>query len=300
MSILSSARAAARRMSARPILVGLSAVTLSGVGVMVAQPAGAQLPALTQYPNFTCSGVVPPGIIPAGNYALLTVTGLCVMGPGLTRVSNGINIAPGAVLDAADASPGLPACSTHLDVLAGNINVARGGVLFLGNSQGTGCPNSDDQVANGIIANQPLAVVVHGTSISGPFSVTGGGGGTTCNDMMVFPFPGFPGVDLGSPPFTALEDSQVQGAVSITGQATCWMGVIRNRINTGFLGSVNISNNRLGDPDAIEVGANNIIGTLRCFGNGPGAPNTTGGVPTNVEPGPNTVIGLRLGQCAGL
>ncbi|HET6793247.1 MAG TPA: hypothetical protein VFH45_02320, partial [Acidimicrobiales bacterium] len=293
MSILSSTRAAARRLSARPVLVGLAALSLSGVGVAIAQPAGASLfggiPGQVntyQYPNFTCNGILPPQVIPAGNYTLLTINGLCQLGPGLTRVSNGINISPGAVLDAANFLPGTPSCSTHLDVLAGGINVSQGGVLFYGNGPGTGCPNSNDQVGGGIIANSPLAVVVHGASISGPFSVTGGGGGTSCYDMRVFKFPGFSGFDLGAPPFTDLEDSQVSGPVTMSGQATCWQGIIRNTIHASPFGGVNINNNLLGDPDAIEVGANTIFGNLSCSGNGPGLPNTTGGVPTNVEPGP--------------
>jgi hypothetical protein len=66
---------------------------------------------------------------------------------------------------------------------------------------------------------------------------------------------------------------------------------------------VSVNNNTMGDPDAIEIGLNNIHGTLACSGNALAFPGP-GGVPTNSfdgsPPNPNTVTGAETGQCAGL
>jgi len=83
------------------------------------------------------------------------------------------------------------------------------------------------------------------------------------------------------------------------------MGFIRNHVN----GGVSVTNNTLGDPDAIEIGLNVIHGGLACSGNqrdpaSPILPLGVGGVPTNSFDGspanPNTVTGPETGQCAGL
>ena len=92
--------------------------------------------------------------------------------------------------------------------------------------------------------------------------------------------------------FSALEDSRVDGSVSISGYGGFWLGLARNHVN----GGVTLRDNTLADPDAMEILANTIHGTLACSGNTP--------VPTNVADGqalfPNQVTGRETGQCAGL
>jgi hypothetical protein len=280
----------------------------SGVGVALALTPAVASAAPAQ--GHTCAG----GFIPSGSYGSMTVTGPCIV-TGTVSVHGGLTIAPNAVLNATDSVPGVPGCSSvHLDV-SGGIRVLSNGVLFLGDSNnrapaGTGCPNSNDMVNGGIVGQGATSVVVHGTRINGGFSLSGGGGGNSytlfpppeglfCSDVVVG------GVDVG-PPFSDVEDSQINGGASIVGLNTCWMGFISNQVN----GGVTINNNTMGDPDAIEIGLNTIHGGLACSGN-LRDPNShilpddgSGGVPTNSfdgsPPNPNTVTGQETGQCAGL
>jgi len=84
---------------------------------------------------------------------------------------------------------------------------------------------------------------------------------------------------------------------SFSDVATCGMGFIGNTSN----GSVSITNNTMGDPDAIEIGLNSINGSLDYSGNALAFP-AAGDVPTNSfdgsPPNPNTVTGQETGQWA--
>jgi hypothetical protein len=254
---------------------------LAVVAALVAVPTAAA----ADTPSITCAG----GQIAGGTYSSVTVSGLCAVAGDVT-VMHGLTVASGGVLDAAGATTGN--CSLVVDV-NGGVDVQSGGVLFLGESQGTGCPSdSNGLVTGGIQAAGASTVVVHGTYVSGGIRVTGGGGGTTCNDVTV------DGIDIG-PPYTDVEDSHVSGGVAITALSTCWLGFIRNTVS----GTVTLAHNTVGDPDAIEVGLNAIRGTLACSGNQLAFPGP-GGVPTNSfdnsPPNPNVVTGAETGQCAGL
>lgn len=230
----------------------------------------------------TCAG----GPVSPGTYASLTVTGVCFLAPGTFTVTGGLTVAAGGVLDATD-------CGAHIRV-SGGVRILTGAVLGLGGSvNGTGCDaDTNDIVNGGLRATGASAVIVHGTSIDGGFSLAGGGGGTDCN----VPAPGLP-----FPAYSDVEDTHINGGASITGLNTCWLGFIRVQVN----GGVTINDNVVGDPDAIEVGLNTIHGGLACAGNhlDPSVPGP-GGVPTNSFDGspanPNVVTGRSTGQCAGL
>jgi hypothetical protein len=240
----------------------------------------------------TCAG----GPIAPGTYHSLTVSGFCSMGPGVFDIKGGLTIAPSGGLEATD-------CDAQVTV-SGGVQVQSGGILGLGGSAvghgGGSCPaDTTDVVRGGLVANQAVAVIIHGTTIDGGFSVQGGGGGTTCDNAPGLPFP----------PFTNVEDSRINGGVSVSGLSTCWIGIIRVQVN----GGMSVTNNTLGDTDAIEIGLNVIHGGLACSGNqldsavppdlnpADHAPN---GVPTNFfdgsGPNPNSVTGHESGQCAGL
>jgi len=229
----------------------------------------------------TCSN----GSIAPGTYSSITVTGFCALDPGTFTVYGGVFLAPNAGLDGSN-------CDSHITI-GGGVRVAPGALLFLGGSvNGTGCAaDTNDVVNGGVYAFQSLGVVVHGTTINGGFSVLGGGGGTSCENVPNLPFP----------PFTDVEDSAINGGAVIAGMNTCWMGFIRVAVN----GSVHIDFNTMGDPDSIEIGLNTINGNLGCIGNqidpAIGGP---GGVPTNSfdgsPPNPNVVSGKEFGQCKGL
>jgi hypothetical protein len=293
----------------RRALTGVSTLTLMffGIGLALAlNPAAAS--ASPPVHGYTCSGGSPtnPTPIPPGSYSSMTVTGVCFVA-GTVQVKGGLTIGPNAALLATDS----PGCAqiAHLDV-SGGISVQNNGILMLGDSnnrpgQGTGCPTSNDVVNGGIVGLGSNSVVIHGTTINGGFSLNGGGGGNSynaffCNDVLIG------GVDAGFPPFSDVEDSQINGGASIVGLSTCWMGFIANQVN----GVVTVNNNTMGDPDAIEIGLNMIHGGLACSGNlrDPNshiAPDDgSGGVPTNSfdgsPPNPNSVTGQETGQCAGL
>jgi hypothetical protein len=233
-------------------------------------------------------------VIPAGTYKSVTVSdGICVM-QGTYDITGRLTVEPGAFLDAAvffgfpPYNYGAP-CNVFVNV-SGGVRVGQHAALYLGNSGDTAnCPSSNDVVKGGIIANDAESVVVHGTAISGGFRAEGGGGGTSCQPTDLSPFS----------PYTNLEDSHVNGAVSVSGLGTCWLGIIRNTVN----GTVGVNNNTMGDPDAIEIGLNVVHGALACSGNALAFPGP-GGVPTNSfdgsPPNPNTVTGAETGQCTGL
>jgi hypothetical protein len=243
-----------------------------------------------------------PTLIPAGNYNSVTVTGFCYM-QGNVHINGGLTIAPGGGLDAAvffgfpPFDYGQP-CNVFVSV-NGGIRVGQNGVLYLGNSgdTGPGCPNSNDTVNGGLYANGADEVVVHGATINGGFTVVNGGGAASCDSTARFPFG----------PYTNLEDSTINGGVTVSGLNTCWIGVIRNNIN----GVMHVDNNETSDTDAIEINTNTINGGLACSGNflNPAVtpdptPNAPNGVPTNFAdfagPFPNTVTGAETGQCTGL
>jgi hypothetical protein len=272
------------------------AVLLFGSLLSVGLSAAPGVAAATSGPtSFRCSGgtLLAPVVIPAGTYKSVTVAdGFCVM-QGTYNITGSLTVAPGAFLDAAvmfgfpPYDYGTP-CNVFVKV-SGGVRVGQHGALYFGNGAGTGCPSSNDVVNGGISATNAESVVVHGTKIGGGLTVRGGGGGTDCLPTDTSPFG----------PYTNLEDSQVNGGISITGLSTCWLGVIRNTIN----GTVRINNNTMGDPDAIEIGINEINGTMACSGNALAFPGP-GGVPTNSfdgsPPNPNVVTGAETGQCAGL
>jgi hypothetical protein len=263
-----------------------------GTTVLVTSSAGAAGAA------FTCSGGTAgnPQLIPAGSYGPVTVTGVCFM-QGTYTIQGGLTVAPLGALDATGLGPYAQPCNVFANV-SGGIQVQAGGTLYFGNGQGTGCPNANEVVSGGIRSSGGDTVVIHGTTINGGFSANGGGGAGNCAPTPTAPF--------GS--YTNVEDSTVNGGLSITNLNTCWIGTIRNVIN----GVETMSNNESSDTDAIEINTETIHGSLHCVGNflnpavppdhtTPHAPN---GVPTNFADGqgpfPNTVNGQETGQCVGL
>ena len=241
----------------------------------------------------TCAG----GPIAPRTYHSLTVTGFCSMGSGVFDIKGGLTIAPGGGLNATD-------CASQVTVGAG-LDVQGGGLLALGASAtghgGGSCPaDTKDVVRGGLAANGAIAVIIHGTTINGGFSVQGGGGFDDCTKNL----PGAP-----FPPFSNVEDSRINGGASISGLTTCWIGIIRVHVN----GGMTVDDNTLGDTDAIEIGLNVIHGGLACSGNrlDPAVPpdldpthHAGNGAPTNFfdgfGPNPNTVTGRETGQCVGL
>jgi hypothetical protein len=94
----------------------------------------------------------------------------------------------------------------------------------------------------------------------------------------------------GEDQFSTVEDNVIRGGATINGYSAFWLGFIRNTVR----GTVTLTNNVMGDPDANEYVTNTIRGSLVCFGDVP-APQVG-----DSEGLPNVVTGRKIGQCAGL
>lgn len=139
---------------------------------------------------------------------------------------------------------------------------------------------------------------MEGASIAGPLTVTGGTGLRVCSSNVGGPVSvfGVTGVvvigDAGDDGRPACAPNTVAGSVTLTGNR----GFVEVGGNT-ILGSAIVNSNtttlNVAPENAVatEIEANRIAGSLLCAGN----------VPPPVNDGrPNTVIGVRNGQCAGL
>jgi hypothetical protein len=147
--------------------------------------------------------------------------------------------------------------------------VESGATFVLGSEDN---PVDTGTISGGVHATDPMNLQIHYTTINGGITSHGGSG----------PFGG---------PFdvtwTTIEDSVINGSVTIDGYDGFWMGFIRNDVH----GSVNLNDNVLEDPDGNEYVTNTIHGSLNCTGDSP-APQIgdSGGEP-------NEVTGRKTGQC---
>jgi hypothetical protein len=152
------------------------------------------------------------------------------------------------------------------------LTVGEGATFVLGSED---LPDNKSRINGGVHATNPMSLQIHFTAINGGIESHGGVG----------PFGG---------PFditwTTIEDSHINGDVTIDGYNGFWMGFIRNHVN----GSVNLNNNVLVDTDGNEYVTNTINGTLSCTGNSP-APQVG-----DSEGEPNVVNGAKLGQCTAV
>lgn len=250
----------------------------------------------------SCSGsLASPGVL-AGTYGSnITVEGACVVKGGSAVIGGNVTVSPGAVLVAAFANSNL--------TVRGNLTVQSGAVLILGCGTSPDFPcldnedgSSQDSVSGNLSEQQPLGVVMHGTTINGNVEESGGGGGFTCSIMgpTVDGFYVFGGAAFGG--FPVYSDysggSSVHGNLSVSGLSTCYLGVAGIHVN----GNVNLTNNKTADPDAAEIIGNQISGNLSCQGNSQmwdsfeENPGSEPPFPRILER--NTVSGNRSGQCA--
>jgi hypothetical protein len=212
------------------------------------------------------SGSCAGGVIPAGTYNGLKVTGNCTFGGNVT-VNGNLTVADGAILND-------HAASTAKVHVTGNVLVGKGAVLGLGDYNPVGPHGST--VDGNIIANEPLTLYVGAVTIGGNLVSNGGGD----------PGRNFP-----------IKDDTIGGNLIIQGWHGLWMGVIRAVVGQNVI----VSNNSAADTsvipgsDSTEVQTNTISGNLICHGNSPAAQ-------VNPDDGgqPNVVGGKKIGQCAGL
>ena len=148
--------------------------------------------------------------------------------------------------------------------VAGDLRVGAGAAMVLGcdpssfpclddPDQNAPTLASHDRVLANLTSTKPLGVVVHNVSVRGNVTQRGGGGGLSCNPSGIF-------AQFQSPVYSTYEDSWVGGSIRVSGVTSCWMGLIRLHVRQ----SMAVRNNRLADPDAIEINANHIAGNLTC------------------------------------
>jgi hypothetical protein len=248
-------------MTIRRLFVGLAALAL----VLLGPAAGVASAAAPQ------AGGCATGELAPGTYSSITVTGFCMFDPGTIVIRGGLTVAPNAGVDATN-------CDLNLTI-TGGITVGDNAILGLGGAGDSGCAGpTNTQVTGGLNATNALAVIVHGTHVSGGVTINGGG----VQDC-TFSVPG-----LGFPTFVDYEDGSVNGGLTIENVTTCWGGVFRTTINGGLTDV----NNHWDDPDANEIQTNTVHGPMVCMGNSPAVQQG------DSEGLMNTATGPKIGECS--
>ncbi|HUE25918.1 MAG TPA: hypothetical protein VMP89_04020 [Solirubrobacteraceae bacterium] len=289
-----------RRIVPLTIAAGL-VLAIAGAWAAVAPAAGPSI----------CSGKLgTPGLLKGTYPHGVVVKGACAVKSGKARVIGTLTVTKGSALAAAYGRH-------HASLsVTGDLVVGNGATVILGckaNPDGSGFPCLDDPnmkhptltshatVTGNLIENSPLAVIAHNSAIGGNVKETGGGGSVSCAPPTSGVF-----AKIMSPVYSDYEDSTVGGNMRISAMSSCWLGIARVKIH----GSLSLSNNQMGDPDAIEVLSSHVGKNLSCVGNGHPSPMPPGTQPVwdSVDTGPmgsiyprapqpNTVGGTRSGQC---
>jgi hypothetical protein len=236
--------------------------------------------------GITCSGsFTSPGHIAPGTYASIKVLGFCFI-PGGNVVDKGdMTLAKGATL-LANFPAGTPlGPEGDANVLVnGSVFVGERAMLLLGCSPGVGCANTThDTIKGNLVASDALGVVLHSDVIGGSVHLNGGGGGVTCTPSGIFAL-------IGSPDYSNSSSDVIHGDLTVINLRSCWFGVFADIV----MGNVYVAHNIFADPDATEVGNNEVFGSLACFNNVPKAQ-----FGDSTQP-PNVVLGAIRGECKPL
>jgi hypothetical protein len=233
-------------------------------------------------PAYTCTGGdLASGTftsIPSGNYASITVTGVCNIQPdAVINVVGNINVAAGAMLDAQSA----PSTIT----VGHNVTAASGSFLGLGcqptNTIGrfAGVPcavepagHTTITVNGNVTATDANTVLMRKMTVNGNVTLTGGGG--------EIPW--------------SIKGNTIGKNLTISGVTADWLGVQFNKID-GNATLTNITATDPGDPGRTVAVVENTVGqNLNCTGLAPGV--SGGFIPGEV----NHVGHNATGQCASL
>jgi hypothetical protein len=277
-----------------------SGLVLAGTlitGAMALAPAVSA--AATHHRVFVCSGTPKaPGVLTGTHRSDVVIKGACEVSAGRAFVRGDLTLGRGAVLLAAFGLNDRTGKGSSALTVAGDLRVHKGAALILGcdpssfpclddPDQNKPTLSSHDRVFGDVIATKPLGVIVHNVSVRGNVRQWRGGGGVTCNPSGIF-------AQFQSPVYSTYEDSSVGGDIRVSGFRSCWMGLIRLHVRN----DVFVRNNKLADPDAIEINANHIAGDLTCNRNS--MVWDSADISENLfprQPQPNTVGGKRHGQC---
>lgn len=221
----------------------------------------------------TCTGTLAaPGVL-AGTYrGDVVVTGVCAVNGGAAVIKGDLILAPGSALDATFALNDVAKTGTSSLTVRGDVKVGEDAVLGMGcepnfspcsddpNAAMGGTLTGQNHVFGDVEAWRALAIIVHASSIRGDASLRGGGGGVTCAVPATGVF-----AALNSPVFSTFENNTIGGDLTMTGLRTCWLGALRNNVHKNVVDA----NNTMADPDADEILANHIDGSIACFDNSP-------------------------------
>jgi len=249
----------------------------------------------------TCAGTIAkPGVLAGAYRHDVSVEGVCAVNAGHAVVHGTLTVRSGSLLLAAFGRNDKTGSGGSSLTVVGDLRVQDGGSMLLGcEPEHFTClddPNKEkptlssrDFVAGDLRAHEPLGVIVHNSVVVGDVSQYGGGGGETCAPSGVFaefPHP--------SPVYSDYEDNVVFGDLSVVGLKSCWLGLARDSVG----GSMRVIGNKLADPDAIEIIANEIEQNLVCRANSMVWDSFEEAEATFPRvPAPNTVLGTRFGQC---
>jgi hypothetical protein len=263
------------RIALGAVVVAMSAVAATGAtGIASAAPGTAYICSGGDWTGDPASSTFTS--IPSGDYASITVTGVCNVVPGATiNVTGNINVAPGAVLDAQSV--------TSTITVGHNITAGADSLLGLGcqpsNTIGrfAGVPCLDDPSGQTIItvngnisATDADTVLIRKVTVDGNVALSGGGG--------EIPW--------------SIKGNTIGGNLTISDVAADWLGVQFNGIG-GNTVLTNITALDPGDPGrAVAVVENRVGNNLICMGLAPAV--SPGFIPGEV----NHVGHKAIGQCA--
>ncbi len=249
-----------------------------------------------------CRGTfTKPGILVGKVSSNVIVKGLCGVKNGSATVRGSVTLSPGSAFAAAFGRNDKTGKGHSNLTITGNLVVDKGATAVIGCEAAHFACIDDNQkaptlankvtIGGNLIATGALGVIAHKTTVGGKVSDSGGGGGASCTTM--------PGIfaKFQSPQYSDFEDDSIAGSLSISKLGSCWLGALRDHIGKSFT----LKNNKMGDPDAIEIGTNVIKGNLACSGNtmvwDSNETSSAPGVIYPRAPDPNKVKGKRSGQC---
>jgi hypothetical protein len=253
------------------------------IAAALALPTGAAMAAgSSTAPAYTCTGGdFATGnftSIPSGNYASITVTGVCNIQPdAVINVVGNINVAPGGVLDAQSAPSTI---TVGHNVIAGSGSLLGMGCQptnTIGMFAGVPCAVEPDghttiTVHGNITALNANTVLLRKLTIGGNVTLAGGGG------------------DI---PWS-IKGNAIGRNLTIGGVTANWLGVQFNGVG-GNAVLIKITATDPGDPGRTVAVVENTVGrNLICFGLAPGV--SGGFIPGEV----NHVGHKAIGQCASL
>ena len=222
---------------------------------------------------YSCTG----GQVPSGNYASLTVTGVCDVPAGaVISVVGNVSIDARAALDAQSA----PSTIT----VGRNVTGAQGSLVGLGCQPPSYTGNSAHEcvvdpaghstitVNGNVTVTNAVAVLLNGITVKGNVTLSGGGS--------EIPW--------------SIKNNIIAGNLTVSGQKTEWLGVLFNPIGrNATLTNIALSDPHPGAP-GVYIVRNTIGSNLTCTG-------LTPGVSGGFVPGSVNVVGRNAtGQCASL